>query len=624
MIISAPINYGTLVAGSLTPPNVVNSSFFYFRAQGFLIPPTTGLYTIGVNVQDGCNLFIGEKAIVKALTSILTANGTLAYNQSGTILLSAGVPYPLTIEWQHGAGVDSELQVIWTTPVSAGSITELIPDSCISSISTEVNGLMTGNWWAGTNGLWYPSGQGTIDFSNTNHPNKNLDYIPDGAVRKLLTGTGSGSNVVTGDADLFTAAANDIVITDGAGNVEDSGLLITALLKLSGGTMTGTLALESNLAIVWDNSSLGVDTGLSRLGAGVLAVGDGIAGNASGTLELANIVLSGTFKDSTGSVGTSGQVLTATGTGTEWATGGGGGFSNPMTAEGDMIYEDASLGPMRLPIGTSGQVLTVVSGLPAWAAAGGGSSVSINGSPVSSSNFQNSGSVTFSVSGSNIQLTATGGGGSSFPLTFVQQDIFQSGSSNVTSYTYNLPVAAAASGNTLFMLLGSDGSQSFTTPTGWTVDIDQQQPSYSRLVLMHKTSAADTSVSFTWGGPGSLAGFFFEVSGSHALDQFSAGGVATQQYLAFPSITPTAGAAVFGAIAITPGASSIMQWQDFLLPTWVVSGVQSILNNGGRGVLCELFQSAAVNAPTTPPLLQFPNQQLFGGGGLAYATFSIL
>ncbi len=47
-----------------------------------------------------------------------------------------------------------------------------------------------------------------------------------------------------------------------------------------------------------------------------------------------------------------------------------------LTTEGDMLYENASLGPTRLPIGASGYVMTVVGGLPAWTA-GGGSAPSI-------------------------------------------------------------------------------------------------------------------------------------------------------------------------------------------------------------------------------------------------------
>lgn len=39
---------------------------------------------------------------------------------------------------------------------------------------------------------------------------------------------------------------------------------------------------------------------------------------------------------------------------------------SPLSAAGDIIYENASPTPAALPIGTTGQVLTVVAGLPAW------------------------------------------------------------------------------------------------------------------------------------------------------------------------------------------------------------------------------------------------------------------
>lgn len=39
---------------------------------------------------------------------------------------------------------------------------------------------------------------------------------------------------------------------------------------------------------------------------------------------------------------------------------------NPMTTEGDMIYEDNTLSPARLGIGVETQVLTVSGGIPAW------------------------------------------------------------------------------------------------------------------------------------------------------------------------------------------------------------------------------------------------------------------
>lgn len=48
-----------------------------------------------------------------------------------------------------------------------------------------------------------------------------------------------------------------------------------------------------------------------------------------------------------------------------------GGFTDPTTTAGDLIYRDGS-GPQRLPIGSADQVLTVVSGEPGWAPAASG------------------------------------------------------------------------------------------------------------------------------------------------------------------------------------------------------------------------------------------------------------
>ena len=47
--------------------------------------------------------------------------------------------------------------------------------------------------------------------------------------------------------------------------------------------------------------------------------------NFTGAIQIVNAVISGTLKDGTGSVGTPGQLLSATVTGTQWVTGGGGG-----------------------------------------------------------------------------------------------------------------------------------------------------------------------------------------------------------------------------------------------------------------------------------------------------------
>ena len=65
------------------------------------------------------------------------------------------------------------------------------------------------------------------------------------------------------------------------------------------------------------------------------------------------------------------------------------GFLNPMLDAGDLIYEDSSLGPARLPIGTSGEVLTVVGGLPVWAATAQSTTFEASGSVLSSDSTVN-------------------------------------------------------------------------------------------------------------------------------------------------------------------------------------------------------------------------------------------
>jgi hypothetical protein len=55
------------------------------------------------------------------------------------------------------------------------------------------------------------------------------------------------------------------------------------------------------------------------------------------------------------------RIPTAGGTG-----GSGGGMTNPMTADGDIIFGGTGGAPQRLGIGSNGQILTVSSGAPAW------------------------------------------------------------------------------------------------------------------------------------------------------------------------------------------------------------------------------------------------------------------
>src|SRR6266849_7346914 len=67
-------------------------------------------------------------------------------------------------------------------------------------------------------------------------------------------------------------------------------------------------------------------------------------------------------------IGSTGQVLTVNADGSiSWANSSAG-FTNPMSATGDLIISNPGSAPVALHIGSAGQVLLVAGGLPAWSA----------------------------------------------------------------------------------------------------------------------------------------------------------------------------------------------------------------------------------------------------------------
>ena len=87
----------------------------------------------------------------------------LGYTQSAKVLLTAGVYYPIVLEWAKGAGSTWGIQLVWTPPKSSA---QLIPSSALSTSSSSVTGNLSGSWWNGSSGLFYPSGNGLVDPAN--------------------------------------------------------------------------------------------------------------------------------------------------------------------------------------------------------------------------------------------------------------------------------------------------------------------------------------------------------------------------------------------------------------------------------------------------------------------------
>ena len=150
-------DFGSVVAGSAPLPGGVNSTYFYARFVGYLVPSITGVYTVGVNASGGVNLYIAGNGIITNLSpGNDTANSTLAYTRSNNITLTAGIFYALVLEWQNGLETP-ELQLLWTPP---GESVQLINMTNVSDRNSGVVSVPTehinSTWWNGTSGLWYP------------------------------------------------------------------------------------------------------------------------------------------------------------------------------------------------------------------------------------------------------------------------------------------------------------------------------------------------------------------------------------------------------------------------------------------------------------------------------------
>ena len=124
--------YNVPNTGFIPWPDPMNNQLdFYARFTGYIYAQTAGLYTIGVNVDDGANLYIGTSQLVASLSR---SGGVLAsdnYTESGIIQLEANTWYPIFLEFQQTGG-HSGLQLLWTPP---GGTVQLIPSANLSSIT---------------------------------------------------------------------------------------------------------------------------------------------------------------------------------------------------------------------------------------------------------------------------------------------------------------------------------------------------------------------------------------------------------------------------------------------------------------------------------------------------------
>lgn len=209
------------------------------------------------------------------------------------------------------------------------------------------------------------------------------------------------------------------------------------------------------------------------------------------------------------------------------------------------------------------------------------------------------------------------------PFTFIQEGNFSTTGSNVTSFTMTFPQAAQASGATLWMVVSCDGSSTVSAPAGWTVDKNQQQNTYSRLMVMHKASAGDTGATLTCGAASSFAVMFFETPGSRSVDQQSFASVANTAIVFPPAITPSPGSLVLAVSAQVAGGGGPLPQANCISPLWNNINLLGS-GNGQRMLFAHLYIFQGAGATITPPPINNNGQGLFPSGGITYGTFSIL
>ena len=148
------------------------------------------------------------------------------------------------------------------------------------------------------------------------------------------------------------------------------------------------------------------------------------------------------------------------------------------------------------------------------------------------------------------------------------------------------------------------------------------------------TSVGDRSADFVSavGMTRPATAYFFEIQGTHALDQSATGGVniptlsafpysAYNQLVNFPSITPTSGAWVFGVASIT--ADFLVSQNPCLNPNWRMLTNPGIFAGGFVGSMAGFASNyGASGVSEAPPQASLSAELLTGT--LTWVTFSIV
>ena len=261
------LNYnisGETWAGAVAGPAGVNTTNIYARWTGTFVSPVDGTYTIGVNSDDGANVYVNGTLLVGNLSAGQGATSDLAYTQSGTIALTMGTTNTIVVEYQQGGG-QAGIQLLWTPPGASSA-------SLLGWTVVPVNG----------------SGQASITGGSA-----------------WNAGTYNVTGVYSGDANYAAAASNVVAVTVNQATPTVTvtcspstmvfGSTTSCTAHVSAGTGTVTFTGGSSQPGPWvetvNGSGNAVLTGLSNWAAGTYTIqatysGDSNYNGASGSAVL--------------------------------------------------------------------------------------------------------------------------------------------------------------------------------------------------------------------------------------------------------------------------------------------------------------------------------------------------
>ena len=103
--------------GSGSPGPGVNNNNFSVRWSGRIEAPATGTYRFQTVSDDGVRVWVNGTQLINNWTAHAATTNT-----SGTISLTAGTRYNITVEYYEASG-QSEIRLRWLTPGNGSYVT---------------------------------------------------------------------------------------------------------------------------------------------------------------------------------------------------------------------------------------------------------------------------------------------------------------------------------------------------------------------------------------------------------------------------------------------------------------------------------------------------------------------